>query len=1322
MNNGTSEIETESQYIFKLLNELYLTSSSIIEISFATPVYLTTSSTCVTTIGSSCVFGTNNITIYDPYPEGNQSPYRLREFVITGIINPNNTYLYSLIKFNIIARATDTSRLVYTDGMKLESSVVDQLCYTPHIFDSVELVAQNYSTIVITHYNFSFVNKDHPIPEGYFIRVNFPNGMKLTEFPPPVNIYEGLNNSISVPDYDNNYMVIEGAMGTEIAANTNCKFQVEGLQNPYEMTNNMSFGIKIYASIPTEPYFESKETEFSVNIDTISPFTSFQVTPLNLTVGEYSRFNISFKLGDGNLIKNHYVKLKVPNSIKYCKKNSLELTKQDVANCGNNFIQNSKKYEYSENVYGYKSYRCTNYNGTTIQFYIMCRNPESIRTTGPFILQVQSNKSIPESIYYLSSGSEFTPTEGTFIRISMTKLNEWLNYRNTFTFSIERRDPNNTAEINQISITFPPSLSIYNYPVCPTIRDMVGISAEAQGIGVNCSIEGFTINSILSLEQKFGFTVNRIMNPNSPTEPIYFNVATEVSGGYIGEVGITNLEFGVCAHPCLLCSIPNTAYCTSCYSEDNAIFDGGTSLHMLHLNSSTSTCVNSCSTHTFFTSATSCTECDDNCELCDLNPTNCTKCYMNTFLHNNECITSPCPAGYSDNVDKWICQEIRGLESETDIIVMDDQEVEKPALYRFILKPEGDLMFTDSNIDILSPEIIGVESTCQSTPGICSNSGSLITITNFLGGSNYKVENPPIVIDIYETYTNPNSSHKYSKTEFTIKAKINNTIYYSIILSVGEDDDDGRYAPHALGGVSIQTNSTTTVALATITFTLENVGFTIPFGHVIIVTLPPQMGLVGSLAPVFNHLDTVSLERCYIQNSDYPTIQIAGGFEGGLPPNSLITFSLDNILNAYGEVITDSFKVDIAPATGSALERQFTVNTELTLEMTNINEFSSFDVKPTSYMTSDISTYIISLKLGNGALTTDHKITIKFPQTVKNCEKQSISAIEGLTSPIINKYYSTNNDKYSFDIPSNVSEGTLIKVGINCQNPETTKRTGNIIVTAKVKDNLNAFYQGKIKLQMEILNNFKILVVTMLDIYSPPLENNTYIITVQRTATYTSTHLDQLEITIPENMNISSITCNFEYGIYSDTPPIYTTIGQLLNIKGIKDFSHEFKLVYVGNPPGSTDDIKFGILTGHSDGDKGEEGETNTLHILCDFACRTCVNNMPTKCLSCTLLFPGYYLFFDDRCDTCPKYTYFETAVRDCWRIYIYIYINIYYIACDLRCDECTGPTYRDCVTCSLSSAVFLNPITNYCECQIGYFPDPSTGECFSMLNSMLYL
>ena len=132
--------------------------------------------------------------------------------------------------------------------------------------------------------------------------------------------------------------------------------------------------------------------------------------------------------------------------------------------------------------------------------------------------------------------------------------------------------------------------------------------------------------------------------------------------------------------------------------------------------------------------------------------------------------------------------------------------------------------------------------------------------------------------------------------------------------------------------------------------------------------------------------------------------------------------------------------VNIVAANSSVNESQFSVNTGLTVEITQISGFSTFDVQPTSYVTSQIHTYMFSIRLGYGGLTTDHKIVLKVPSTVKNCDADTILGIEGITAPITNKF-TFPDGKYSFNLPNNVSAESLIRVGIVCQNPETTKET-----------------------------------------------------------------------------------------------------------------------------------------------------------------------------------------------------------------------------------------------------------------------------------------
>ena len=1047
---GTNEVDRESEYSFRLRIDRVLGHLAQIIITFASEEYLSMSSTCSTAqIGTTCTFGDHNITINNPFPTGYSCCY-LAEFRITGIINPKYSYNYSSIFFNVLIRDLMAGKFVYTANMDL-SSTDGSNQYSPHRFDSPDVKADIYSTVAITNYNFRFINKDYPISDGQFLSIDLPTQLKLAKLPPSITIHDGLSSStISISEYNYRYILIEGAFRGGLAANTLCKFQVDGIQNPYR-TMNVSITLKTYATSNEDLNYESNDIDFSVNIDSISEFSSFTVEALNYTVSEYSQYNISFQLGDGNLLNYHYVRLVVPTSIKYCDYSTLTLTRQDPNNCTSNDLDPEAKFKSSAHTYGYHSYLCTNFNGTNIKFNIMCRNPETTKPTGNFALKARSDNTSIDTIFYYSSGSILTMTTGTFISINMKLLNEWINTPNTFKFNIERRSPYDSTDLDYITITLHSTLSIEEFPLCPDLIDPVGMTT-INGFRVTCTMLMITISAVNVLNQTFGFTLSNIRNPFSTTEPIYFLLSTGDSGGYFGERRTTSQVYALCAYPCLTCTTGIINNCTSCYTENHAAFEGGISMHMQYINptnSPSTTCINFCSSHTYSSSATSCTECDITCELCDMTPTYCTKCYANIFLHNNECIISPCPAGYSDNVDKWICQKILGFEAGTDLRVVGDLEVEKAATYRFILKPEGGLGFVDSRLEIVSPSIIGVMgSICESTLGECIISGSgsasgstntnTITLSTFLT-TNYDVGDPPISLDIYNTYTNPKVSYLFSETEFTVIVKINATIYHSGIIPVGEAWDTGRYTPHVLTSGAVFSTSLTTVDFARITINFTNAGYDIPGDYKIIVTLPPQMSFDDNYVPGFAPLGNLSIGAFSYNETSMTIIDGFGGGQGlPLSGGSAISFRLNNILTPYGIGLTDSFVINIVAANGSVNESQFSVNTGLTVEITQISEFSIFDVQPTSYVTSEIPTYMFSIRLRYGGLTTDHKIVLKIPNTVKNCDADTIFGIEGITAPITNKF-TFPGGKYSFNLPNNISGESLIRIGIVCQNPKTPK-------------------------------------------------------------------------------------------------------------------------------------------------------------------------------------------------------------------------------------------------------------------------------------------
>ena len=729
--------------------------------------------------------------------------------------------------------------------------------------------------------------------------------------------------------------------------------------------------------------------------------------------------------------------------------------------------------------------------------------------------------------------------------------------------------------------------------------------------------------------------------------------------------------------------------------------------------------------------------CNPNCAECSLISTNCTRCHSTTYLYNYECIPSPCPPGFSENADEWICQEIRGYESGTTLQIMNIMEIERIGEYKLILKPEVELKSGGVELRIYHPNNIEIGATCTSNIGTCSISSSLVYISNFLSTDYTAGVTSPIELEIPNTFTNPSVTYLFSEIEFTVEAWVNATLYHSGVVGVSGSGGSTRYTPHILGytSASLTSNTTTTVSLSTLTFNLSNTDYPLPLGCKLILTFPADLGFT-STTPIYAPLHNTggSLSVCA-----YPTMEITNALPNPLSPNSNIIFTLHNILTPYSLGVSNSIQVDIAPGNGSLLEKYFTLNIGLSLDITQIATFSTFNVIPSSYVTSHSSVYEFSVTTGVVGLNTSSRLNAVFPNTVRECTTSTIIATQGISSPITNKYYDSSTNKYSFDIPCDVNPQSLIKFEIECLfNPETTKTTEEFIVEAAIITTGDIFYLSRgSPVTMSSLNTFGGIAISMTD--NRPLVNNTFSLTVTRTANYPSTHINQLQIIFPNNMNISSASYSLISGITVGTAT-QTITGQVILIGGITQLLQVFcvDLLYIQNPPLSSDDIILNVLTLHSDGTQGELADSNILHIGCDFPCQTCEGSTATNCLSCfpandpvyPIGIPEAYFLVPNlkRClISCPN-TYYENApavcdlcdpsyCKDCdvistnctscypnkflhmhsciipcpphyyqndndWLCERNIYIYIYIIVCHTSCANCSSTLETGCTLC----------------------------------------
>ena len=1165
--------------------------------------------------------------------------------------------------------------LVYSDGLALYGYIPNH--YYRHSFDSSSnVVADNYATASITSYNLTLINKDFAIPDSYEIMISLPPGMEFIPNPPTLNLLDGFSLSINISESNGTMFKATRAFKGGVPADTTMEMQILNIHNPYRLATNLQFKATIYGeSGENYPYFQT--TDLKVTIDKIGDFLDFSVIPDDMRVSVYPLYRISFKLR-GNLPKDHYIKLTVPPSIKQCSRITIMLIAQGES-CSANPLQATQLFEYPfEHAYGYQSAICTNIAGSVNKFDIRCRNPETTKPTGDFMLTAQINQNDSSSIYYESIGSPVTMARaGTLDLFNFTKMNNWMNCSNTFRFNFQKTDPSNSTEIDQITLTLSASLTINS---CPSVTEENGISRSTES-EVICSGQVITISKVLQLANIFTFKLDKIRNPSEATRPIVITAETGNSGGYLGEIGNFTSQDSLCEYPCKECTFDVTNNCTACYIENNPIFAEGMSMHLLHISSDHRTCVNSCPAHTCIIdgSPNECHECDTNCAHCQGQSTNCTGCYINTFLHLNTCHDS-CPEGYSDNKDKWTCVFIQGYEAGTEILVLDSVEVEIGSTYRFILKPEGGLSFKDVKLEIIVPPALNMGNSCFSQHiGDCSVAQNVLTFSNFLT-KDYSPEDPPISVDIYDTYNNPGLSCIIENIILDIKTKVNSTIYHSDNISLSSNIPFmKRFTPHILQidtSRPLRSDKYTTVTHITLTFRFWNRDYSIPNEHKMMITFPPQLTFNMVIPPEYTPMD--NLYAGSITYCNHPRIEITGAF-GGTPQSadSLMMFSISNIFTNKIWGTTGALTLDIGD---TPLQKQFTLTHRLILNITHPAQFMGFSVIPANYITSHIATYQFTVTLGAGNLSTNDQIHFTPPPTVKNCDINTLAKIEGITSPIIDKYYEEVNNRYAFDVPCSLPERNMFTFGITCQNPETTKETANFIIFAKIKDTNHKFYLSSgCPLTMNIPNHFATDIVMTMKRKEAGVKN-IFNLTVTRTASYESTEIRQIKIRADSSLNITECSVMALSGMSPGSLTQSIISEEELIIEGFTSLSHIFifQLIDIKNPLLRSDNIQFRVSTRHIEGYIGEEAETNILKTKCNYPCLTCLHSHPNYCESCFLpsdpVFPPllpqpyFYLHALSQCvDECPE-GYYENDPTTC-------------AACETNCKNCSKIA-SNCTSC----------------------------------------
>ena len=95
----------------------------------------------------------------------------------------------------------------------------------------------------------------------------------------------------------------------------------------------------------------------------------------------------------------------------------------------------------------------------------------------------------------------------------------------------------------------------------------------------------------------------------------------------------------------------------------------------------------------------------------------------------------------------------------------------------------------------------------------------------------------------------------------------------------------------------------------------------------------------------------------------------------------------------------------------------------------------------------------------------------------------------------------------------------------------------------------------------------------------------------------------------------------------------------------------------------------------------------------CDISCNECFGPLPTECSSCPS--GSTWMANTGTCvSSCPAAAYFlDTLANACAK-------------CNSTCQDCSGPTTTDCITCP--AGLTLQP-DNSCACPVSHFFEVST-------------
>ena len=1243
---GDIEVEKSANYTFTLFPEDGLKDGDIIQITIPPDMGLLCTA-CYTSQAACFVAISGDIVILE-----NLQAYYSVYFTIT-YVNPNLSYDFSSICFLVESKERDIRNIRHSGNICLGERINGESKYIAHILENRSVSLADPTTVTNSKLTFTLSSINFGILPDLVIALKFPSTFTFLS---PQIIGGNLSLLASIANTNFPYLKILDGIPDSLQPNWTISFEISGILSPYQMGITEEFRISIEDGNNLSQYIV--ESCCPIIITEVAQFSSLTIEPSNYTTCKLAIYTFSLVLGDGKLHNNTRISIKPPPSVTGCNYNSITIREGINIPITNKFMEfDTYSFYCPEDVP----------SNTLIRFTMDCYNPETLRPTSDFVLDCSQNGEFYHStlgnitMIYTNNFQSLVIEQGDMRPLVIT----------TFRLTITRTANYTSTDIKKIIIIFNPEINIFEDS---SIEIISGINnLESVYIQFDIDKNKLKIGAISSLSQQIIINILKIQNPPNSTNDIRFSIEAKGS-----EAGYTNILQTPCDFPCSVCKSGFPRTCTGCFVKNDEVF--GIKMDEEYIYDPFSwLCVSGCPSTAYLDIPTSiCKECESFCYECEKSGTNCTKCNRDSYLLDNECLTN-CPSGYSNNKNDWRCHLILGFMEGSSIRIVDGEyEIDKLSNYSFSLQPQGDLpkeaiIHIRARVRVHVPELdhsLRVASQCEVShrQGSCIVVEEVIRVSNCVEDYIISVSNS-IQFILVDTYYNPPLNYDFNSISFLLTTVYMGTIYHEGYIPL---TNTGSYLPHFIGSPSLLIQTPTTATYTQITFTLTNTQFPIPPNYNIIIQFPHAFGFDNPN----NYTCLSNLHRSSMCVLEYPLILIRGGFPEGLGADMVISFRISNILTPYIVGRTPPVELWICKeycvfSTHSNGPQGY---------VNNIAEFNLFTLAPSSYITSAPSIYTYAVKLGDGPLRQGNLISFLISPAVTNCDLNSILQIEGFTVPFTSTGSNSTTYVFWLKLSASVPPQTLIKFSIHCYNPETNRPLFNFEINAYQNIHREDIFYSSIIAQpivMKEMNNFTNIEITLADYR--PLVNNTFTFTITKTAYYPSFDINIIRIGFPSMMNVSSCSISTISGIIPETTELFVKDWRSVDIKGIKELDHTFKLEIsnIQNPPLSLTDIKIKIITSSEDHYGSEKEYSDEFHVFCDFPCQTCIEGSPTVCLSCfphndpvfgslPLVEMPSFLSASFCLAQCPPHHYQNIEDWICERR-IYIYIYIYSLFLQLR-------------------------------------------------------